>query len=250
MSGEVSGRTDHEPDVVSIRLLGSFTLSVGGQDARLTSGAERLLAYLALERNWLPRSTVAKTLWPGVARTRAAGNLRSALWRVSGSVGRVIVTAGTQSLRLDDAIEVDTVGVERIARHCDGSKMPAPDLFDPDLLSADLLPGWTDDWVVIHRECFRQMRLRALESLCAHHRRAGRFRQAMTLALTAVSAEPLRESAHRQLVEVHLAEGNEAEAVRQYNVYRRMLGRELGLVPSPVMRHLVAPLLGCPPRPG
>jgi DNA-binding SARP family transcriptional activator len=67
--------------------------------------------------------------------------------------------------------------------------------------------------------------------------------------LAAVSAEPLRESAHRELVEVHLAEGNVAEAVRQYDVYRHMLRRQLGLAPSPVMRRLVAPLLACPARP-
>lgn len=248
MSGMLPDRTNHDPDAVTIGLLGSFAFSVGGLDAQLTPGAERLLAYLALERNWIPRSTMATTLWPGVARAKAAGNLRSALWRVTRSVGRVVVTARPQHLRLNDDIEVDTSRLERLARHCDESRMPAPDLLGTELLSADLLPGWTDEWLVIHRECYRQMRLRVLESLCAYHRRAGQLRQAMTLALAAVSAEPLRESAHRQLVEVHLAEGNLAEAVHQYDVYRRMLGRELGLVPSPVIRRLVAPLLGCPSR--
>jgi DNA-binding SARP family transcriptional activator len=69
---------------------------------------------------------------------------------------------------------------------------------------------------------------------------------ALQAGLTAVSAEPLRESAHRRVVEVHLAEGNPAEALRQYQSYRQLLRAELGLIPSPAIRSLVAHLLGRP----
>jgi DNA-binding SARP family transcriptional activator len=249
MPGQPGCPVHADPALISMRLLGAFALRIGQQDVSLTPNAQRLLAYLALERRWTPRTTVATTLWPGTAPARAGGNLRSALWRITRAVGRVIVTVHAQSVRLDEDVDVDAVHVERGANRCAESRTPVPEPLDVDLLSVDLLPGWTDEWVVIHRECFRQVRLRALESLCAHHRRVGQLRQAMDLALTAVSAEPLRESAHRQLVQVHLAEGNVAEAVRQYDVYRRMLRQQLGLVPSPVMRQLVAPLLACPARP-
>jgi DNA-binding SARP family transcriptional activator len=96
----------------------------------------------------------------------------------------------------------------------------------------------------VHRECFRQLRLSALESLCAHRRDHGRLREALSVGLTAVAADPLRESAYRELVAVHLADGNVAEALRQYHFYRRLLGSRLGLAPSRVMHDLVAPLLG------
>ncbi|HYO40432.1 MAG TPA: bacterial transcriptional activator domain-containing protein [Nocardioidaceae bacterium] len=45
---------------------------------------------------------------------------------------------------------------------------------------------------------------------------------------------------------VHLAEGNPAEALRQFHVYRRLLAHELGLPPSAAIRELVRPLLGRP----
>jgi DNA-binding SARP family transcriptional activator len=61
-----------------------------------------------------------------------------------------------------------------------------------------------------------------------------------------VSGEPLRESAHRAVIEVHLAEGNPGEALRQYDLYRRLLRVELGLSPSQAIRSLVAHLLGRP----
>lgn len=228
-------------DAVRLRLLGTFTLTTGGSEVPLPPNACRLLAYLAVERRWVARSVAAGTLWPGADGARAAGNLRSTLWRITRAVGQVVITVRAHSLRLGDDVEVDLERVERAARRCGEPGGPAA--ADPASFGLDLLPDWDDEWVEVHRECFRQVRLRALESLCAQHRRTGRLRQALYLALAAVSAEPLRESAHRQLVEVHLAEGNAAEAVRQYQFYRHMLAERLGLTPSPAMHRLVAPLL-------
>ena len=61
-------------------------------------------------------------------------------------------------------------------------------------------------------------------------------------ALAAVSGEPLRESAHRALIRVHMAQGNWFDALRQYDLYRDLVRGQLGLDPSPEMEHLVAPL--------
>jgi DNA-binding SARP family transcriptional activator len=54
-----------------------------------------------------------------------------------------------------------------------------------------------------------------------------------------VRAEPLRESAHRALVMVHLHEGNYGEALRQYQRCRALLHDELGIDPSPRLHDLV-----------
>jgi DNA-binding SARP family transcriptional activator len=55
----------------------------------------------------------------------------------------------------------------------------------------------------------------------------------------AVAAEPLRESAHRTLVRLHLTAGNAVEASRQYELCRYLLRSQLGLEPSERMRELV-----------
>ena len=68
------------------------------------------------------------------------------------------------------------------------------------------------------RERHRQFRLPALEEVSCRHRRAQRYDLALRAALAAVSSEPLRESAHRAVIEVHLAEGNQSEAVRQFDL--------------------------------
>jgi DNA-binding SARP family transcriptional activator len=59
-----------------------------------------------------------------------------------------------------------------------------------------------------------------------------------------VGAEPLRESAHRTVIRVHLAEGNFGEAARAYDAFRTMLADELGVAPTRQMSDLVYRLAG------
>jgi DNA-binding SARP family transcriptional activator len=69
--------------------------------------------------------------------------------------------------------------------------------------------------------------------------RAGRHGEALQAAYAAVRTEPLRESAHRTVVRVHLAEGNVAEAVRAYELFHTLLEDELGVRPTDQMTRLV-----------
>ncbi|WP_231851838.1 AfsR/SARP family transcriptional regulator [Modestobacter italicus] len=112
-------------------------------------------------------------------------------------------------------------------------------------LGGDLLPGWYDDWVLVERERLHQLRLHALEATAARLAVHGRHWEALQAAYAAVRAEPLRESAHRTIVRVHLAEGNLAEAARAYELFRSLVESELGVLPTPRMTRLVQ---GIPPR--
>jgi DNA-binding SARP family transcriptional activator len=106
----------------------------------------------------------------------------------------------------------------------------------------DLLADWDDDWVVVERERLRQLRLHSLEFLSQRLASVGRYVDAIEVALAALRIEPLRESAHRALISVHLAEGNPSEALRQYRRFRELLRAELGLEPSPLIKELVGVL--------
>lgn len=59
----------------------------------------------------------------------------------------------------------------------------------------------------------------------------------------AIAVDPIRETAHRIVIEVHIAEGNVAGAIKRYHDYRAFLRRELKVVPSPQMTRLVQNLL-------
>jgi DNA-binding SARP family transcriptional activator len=131
-----------------------------------------------------------------------------------------VIDATGRQLALHKDVDVDLRAVEALAQSVlDGhGSVDAHDLAD------DLLPDWyDDDWVMLERERFRQLRLLALEALYEHHFRAGRLGKALEAALVSLSGEPLRETTHRALIRVHLATGNTADALRQYALCRRLL---------------------------
>ena len=57
-----------------------------------------------------------------------------------------------------------------------------------------------------------------------------------------MALEPLRESAHRVVIEAYLAEDNASEAIRQYRLFEGILESKLGLRPSPRMQELMRAL--------
>lgn len=231
---------------VELVLLRAFELRCGGETVPLPMSAQRLLAFLALHDQSLFRSYVAGTLWLEASDDRANACLRSVLWRLQRSSHRVVDVTDRQ-LRLAQRVRVDVREAERLARSViAGARGWAANGRAQDFLIDDLLPGWYDDWLAIDRERFRQLRLHALETLCERLTEAGKLDQALEAGLAAVAGDPLRESAHRALINVYLAEGNPGDALRQYRLYRRLLAEKLGLEPSAQIERLVGCLPGSP----
>jgi len=226
---------------VRLSLLDSFQLTCDGVDVPLPLSAQRLLAFLALHPRPLLRGYIAGGLWPDTSEERAHASLRSALWRLR-RPGRSLTQAREGRLGLDAAVAIDVRELDELAHRIlerDGSSAlsdPASELIG---LSGDLLPDWYDDWVLVEREHVRQLRLHALEALCDRLLEAGSYAEAAEAALAVIATDPLRESAHRALIRVHLAEGNIGEALRQYAFFRRLSTQLLGLDPSPEMEQLM-----------
>jgi DNA-binding SARP family transcriptional activator len=196
-------------------------------------GSRRLLAYLALRPGGVDRRAAAGVLWPTVTDGRAAGNLRSALWRLQ-QVGRSLVEADPADLRLAPEVGVDLAAVESWATRVITGVADDEDLrVDPGRIGAlELLPGWYDDWVLAIRDRVHLRLLHALEALGATLQRAGRSAEAVEAVHVAVLAEPLRESGQRALIEAHQAAGDWVAARRQYDAFRGLLRREIGVEPS------------------
>ena len=223
--------TEH-PDAPVVHLLAGLYVTVGTQRQEVPEGSKQLLAYVALRRRRVERRQVAGTLWPFGDEERAAGNLRSALWRLR-RTGINVLVADKWSLALHSHVIVDLHLMDQWAtRLIEGTSFGRDLAISPSVADAlDLLPGWYDDWALAERERIRQRLLHALEALSGRLTGLGRFADAVDAALLAVSAEPLRESAQRALIEAHVAEGNLTEARRSFLAYRALVRRELGVDP-------------------
>jgi len=208
-------------------------LTVGRQRWEVPKGSKQLLVLVALRRRRVERRWAAGTLWPFADEERAAGNLRSALWRLRRARIDILV-ADKWSLALNTDVLVDLhLMDERAARLIEGRAEDDDLAISPSWADAlDFLSGWYDDWALMERERVRQRILHALEALSEKLASMGRFADAVEAAILAVSAEPVRESAQRALIEAHIAEGNLVEAHRCYQSYSDLLHRELGVSPS------------------
>jgi DNA-binding SARP family transcriptional activator len=241
--------TPGAPGRLWLRLLDGFELRVDGRFVPVPAAVQRLLAFLALRRRPQHRSTVAGTLWLDTSDDHAARNLRSALWRARKLSTRLVSSSGSY-LGLAPAVGVDVSEAASRAEQLLGS---GGDRVGDDVvdlrettplrgLGGDLLPDWSDEWVLIERERLRQLRLHALEALCAQLTDSGRYAHAVEAGLAAIAVEPLRESAHRALVRTYLAEGNASEALRHYKSFRALLDDSMGVAPTAGLSDLVAHL--------
>jgi len=233
------------PDIrgIEISLLGAFGVQAGGEPIEgLSAGSQRLLAYLALHDRVVTRVAMAGTMWPEASDHRAGVSLRSALSRMDGRARDAIVVTSA-GLRLATSVTVDLRDAQAVAQRL---LQPEGTSRESDLssaavsaLSAELLPDWYDDWVLAETDDWRQLRLHALEAQARSLTASGHLARAAVAARAAVRVEPLRESAHAHLVRVHLAEGNQSEALRIFDRYRDLLFRELGLEPTPHLSELL-----------
>jgi DNA-binding SARP family transcriptional activator len=214
-----------------------FQLSHEDRLVVLPFGAQRLIAFLALQSRPVLRAFVAGNLWLDKPEKVACASLRSALWQLRRS-GLEIVAATRGHLQLLESLYVDAREIATRARQViegQGGLSQQPD----HLFTGELLPDWYEDWVIIERERIRQLRLHALEAIGHRLIEQGFAIQAIEAGLAAVAADPLRESGHRLVISAHLAEGNRSEALRQYEVYAQLLDENLGLQPSERMAALI-----------
>jgi DNA-binding SARP family transcriptional activator len=225
--------------VIRLSVMSGFEARVGSDVLYLSANVERVVALLAVRGRPQLRTTLASTLWMDTTTDRAAANLRTALWRARQSTGDLLTLEG-HYVALSAAVSVDLADLLCRARRLVDDTIPLePGDGDPGSLAGDLLPGWDEEWITFERERLRQLRIHALESLCAKLSRAGRPCEAIDAGLAAVEAEPLRESAQRALVAAHLAEGNVSEARRQFLLYRNLLREALGIEPSEQLRNMI-----------
>jgi SARP family transcriptional regulator, regulator of embCAB operon len=232
-------------DDMTLSVLGSFQFRSGDIAPALPSGSQRLLALLALRDRSVTRLMVAGTLWPDSTEQHASASLRSALTRLRGEARRAVDVADLD-LNLASGVVVDIRESKRFAHRLLEPNAPhlAPDETATAVasLSADLLPDWYEDWVLIETAEWRQLRLHALEAMAANLAAEGRWAEAISAAQAAIRGEPLRETSHAALIRVFLAEGNQTEALGQFQRYRTLLNDELNLEPTENISDLVTPL--------
>jgi predicted ATPase/DNA-binding SARP family transcriptional activator len=215
-----------------------------GQQGPLPKLASRkgewLLALLALREGrgyprsgWIERSWLRGILWPDSAEEPAQRNLRNSLAdlrRALGPAGSRLHSPTSQTLALDlSAAQVDVAAFDRAM-----ARVGLPALEEAiALYRGPLLEGCAEEWAFQERRVREQAYLQGLETLAAAAMERGDAAAAEGYLGRAVSADPLRETAQRQLMLALAAGGNHAAALMRYRDLRVLLHREVNAEPDP-----------------
>jgi DNA-binding SARP family transcriptional activator len=231
-----------EQPTASLELLGRFAFAVDGQPRPLGPALQRLLAFLAVHP-WPSRFVIASMLWPDHREDAGLAALRTTVWRLQ-RLSPGVLDIGVHTLSLSSRVTVDLddclAWAHRVLRH---PETMSDDELEPPVRNVELLPGWFEDWLEPERQRLHQLTVHALETAATEQLTRERPGQAMATAYAVLASDPLRESTHRLLVRIHLAEGNVDAALRQYRDCRDALRAELGVEPSAALAELVMPYL-------
>lgn len=200
--------------------------------------AKALLAYLALHPGQLhPRDKLATLLWGDSGEAQARHSLRQALVCLRKAFPRPahVVAADGDALTIPpQAVEVDALEFERLLEAGTPEALErAVALYQGELLEG-FNPGAAnfEDWLMEWRGRLRERAIAAVEALLVRQLADKPGPNAVGLALRLVSWDPLRESAQRALMELYARQGRHGVALKQYQICRAALRRELGVEPD------------------
>lgn len=233
---------------VTVCLLGAFRVLSHGVPVAMRPGgkSEQLLAALALaERGGIDREALIGMVWPSSDGALAAQSLNTlvySLHRVLGHAldGRppVLHDSGRYRLNHEDGVVTD-VGMFDAATaagdlaHRAGDHVTAMASYGTAvvLYTGDLIAG-TYVQHVLERERLRARYLSARARLADHHFGLGEYEASLSHALGLLALDACREDAHRLVMRCHVRLGERAQALRQYQLCRRVLALEFGAVPE------------------
>jgi DNA-binding SARP family transcriptional activator len=238
--------------MLRLRLLGSFELKgPGDRTIRITARKTRaLLAFLALQ-NGAPQSRerLAALLWEDADAELARSSLRQALTalrRALPAKWQALIEADAQQVALNLAlVQVDVHALRALlAEATPGSLKLARKLAAESLLEGfDARSGSFEEWAAAERRTLRRELAAAAAKLAAQSRDAGDADGEIEALSWLLALEPLAEAAHRDLMACYARAGRYTEALRQYQVLRTVLRRELDLAPDPATESLYRDLM-------
>jgi DNA-binding SARP family transcriptional activator len=240
-----------------IQLCGRLAVELAGREltGRLPGGQARVLfTYLAVNRA-LPahRDELIEALWPWRAPAGADASLSALLSRLRAVLGTEVLRGGTEvCLRLPAGAWIDFEAAQEAIHRAeaavaqgDWARGWGPSLVALFTARRGFLHGEDLPWAQEHRRRLEEIRGAALECYAAVALGVGGSELAPgeRVARELAAAEPFRERAHALLMEILVARGNAAEALRVYEALRERLRDELGAAPAPELRALQAQLL-------
>ncbi|MFI9647744.1 BTAD domain-containing putative transcriptional regulator [Streptomyces sp. NPDC052040] len=223
--------------MLKLVMLSDFICLDGGFPVPLGPSQKRLVAAVAAHEEPLSRDRLASDLFPETPQWRARARLRQLVFRLHEATGKRLLDVQHASIALASDVEVDyhaALGVLRdVQRWPRTATRPLPD--DWQVLRRPLLSDIDVACVEPMRNEWDVQRGQALEAMAETLLRHGTYLAAVEVGDVAAEVHEFREAPRRIAIEACLRVGEIAEAHMRFRRYERLLGREVGVSPSPVI---------------
>ncbi len=189
-----------------------------------------LLLYLAASADWVSRRELAYLYRPDSGEAEALAYLRLQLHRAARYSWAAELEIGKQQVRW--LVPTDLLALRRY--HKEGNWAEAVAAYGGAFLSGLEDSGWPtfDSWLELEREACRLQYQEALRAYAGALVEAGNSAGALDAYRRLLAEDELDEPSIRQLMRLSSGLGRTAEAKRQYEQFRQVLARELGLEPE------------------
>ena len=240
--------------MLALFFLGPFRAEIDGESLVpfRSSKAQALLIYLTVEHGQpspgpVRREMLMELLWPGMPEASARQNLRQSLYLLrqelppaparDGSEPVALIVADRQTIAINpEAIYTSDLAAfkQLLGDGTIAALEEAVALYRGDFLEDFYLEDSNEfeNWAAGHRAHWQRQMLRALETLAAHYLNADAYARAEEHARRQIALDPLREAAHRQLMEALARSGRRSAAIAAYERCRTLLESELDVDPT------------------
>ncbi len=216
---------------VQLQLLGRPHIRLAGESLGLPSGkASALLAFLAYQQDWVPRSDIRYLFWPDSEEHKASNNLRQLLKSLQHLP--YVHDLERQSGRLRWSVATDLQAFRSAIR--DNHWAAALSSYQGELLAGFSLQQAPEfeNWLAFERESLAGQWRSAVMKLCAELERSQRFDQVALLFERLLDADPYDEDIVQRSMRLACTQHESIQALRTYQQFRERLKRELGEEPS------------------
>lgn len=245
-----ASRGDSSVAQVSVRCLGDFEVTIGGERlARFGSGKARaLLQYLLNHPNRsVSREVLIEMLWPDADAGAAGSSLRVAVH----ALRRMLSDARADDVGL--SIDVSSTGyqltaydlwldVDEFTRCCGRGRELKSNNEQPDsiaeyaraamLYRGDFLAGANEAWVQVRREGLKDQYVFVLEVLAGAALDRGDYEGCILHSLQLLEQDRWRESTYRMLMDCHARLGQRGRVRSWYELCAQTLRNELDIAPD------------------
>ena len=226
---------------LKLRLLGGYEGSFASGEALAlpTRKGWGLLAYLAIQSSGeVSRAKLAALFWGERSETQARASLRQTLYEIRGALGEALadrVTARRDAVGWNgEGIDVDVGRLEALvaSERTEDLAAVASIYRGPLLDGLDLDEAGFGEWLAAERARLEELAAGALEGLALAQLDQGSPEPAIATAQQLIRIDPLREKAHRLLMQALAAAGRRSDALRRFQDLQVLLRDELGVDPD------------------